>query len=58
MIEDDAPDDSYLYKSDWILLTSNLSWFQKSSFAGATVFPATAPPGFRAMAEWEGIFTI
>ncbi len=47
VVDDDAKDGSYLSASSWVLLTNNAEWFRAPAFLGATVFPATAPPGFR-----------
>ncbi len=51
VVDDNPPDDSFLYSSTWILLTSDSAWFQNDSFAGADVVPATALTGFRAWTD-------
>ena len=60
MVDEDSPsDDSYLYKSDWVLLTSDPAWFQKSSFEGASLKPASAPPDFRPWTDdYSNVFKI
>jgi SAM-dependent methyltransferase len=59
LVEDNPPDDSYLYKSDWILMTSDPAWFHKASFNGGKVVPAGAPPGFRAWTDdYSNVFQI
>ena len=49
MVVDDDPSKgkSYYSASTWVLLTDDPERFKGPTFQGATVFPATAPAGFR-----------
>lgn len=59
MIDDNPPEESFLFWSDWILISSDPAWFQKNSFDDADMKPATAPPGFRAWTDdYSSIFQI
>jgi hypothetical protein len=48
VVGDDGEND-YELPSTWVLLTSDVAWFQSHSFDGADPFPAVAPAHFR---EW------
>jgi len=48
VVGDDGENDFEL-PSTWVLLTSDIAWFQSHSFDGADPFDAVAPTGFR---EW------
>ncbi|HLY62041.1 MAG TPA: fused MFS/spermidine synthase [Terriglobia bacterium] len=59
MIDDDPPEESFLFWSDWILISSDPAWFQKSSFDDADMEPATAPHGFHAWTDdYSSIYKI
>ena len=59
VVYDLPPDDSFLYESSWILLTSDPAWFQRPSFEDANMAPAAAPHGFRTWTDdYSSIFQI
>jgi spermidine synthase len=59
IIDDDPPEESFLFRSEWILLCSDPTWFVKARFQGADIKPATSTPGFRAWTDdYSSIFRI
>jgi hypothetical protein len=49
IVADDGDENDFELPSTWVLLTSNLTWFQSHSFDGADLSTAVAPARFR---EW------